>query len=1714
MIRHIKITAYMVVILLFTVYTEVAASPYAIGRKESTHAFCFQMSEAEMRALVLGEVDTLSAAVLASTPVDTCRVEEVDTVCRGRGHWVWAWRTGAKLRFRIENNPGFTAKVYGETGGVTQVLVLDEAGRPMGDAVVKLGNNRLKYNEVRGMYECRTPKGKRMMYLTVEYGGDVQSFLYDKPKEVKYAEEYHYHRRMPEYHHTDVDNQLRMSYMATDKPIYRPGDTIRWKAVIMNVAGKWLDAEYNLSIQAPYSAFRKVLGKVSGSSVGVFGGDVHLADSLELRADMAYFLVLSDDKGRVMTPFSFEDYELKGLNVAVSAPAELVKDDTCVFSIKSVDEKGDDVTSGEIELTLTPGYVSAIGGESIFVPDTLYSVAVPMDVSGTTEVEIPASAFYEADMNVLWSVKATNAVYESVVEYGSFDFKRKTGQKDEERGAASDYLQIEKWEVADSVGFDVKNESEVPFRYAIYRDNKLVVSDYISDELSWRAAAPKSSVYSIVVDYRHGTLRDDIYHRDTDLRIRVEQQKVIAPGAETQITLWVTDSKGRAVADADVTAWSHTAKFKNRVPLPSQWTYDGKRVDRLGFFSITNRVADLKPRSLDNAALRTLFETNVSQYYALLTPGYDTPFVHAQKTDDGGSQIAPFVVRDGDILPVEVVYIDSHPVYVGWATNKAPYSFAVKAGRHTVAVRTADALYTVRDVEVEPDAKVWLSIAAIDKVSERKLSLKSSVERTKMPAYLTPTEAEYFRKWCVMNYKVFPLCGLPYIETNDGHIVSLEGAGFMFADNGTALVPRLTGFYHETSVDSAKRLMPWRFLPDAQTYIVPSQPLLLARQRCGKQENQKLTNRNIPLMDDSVLTKTEMKNRWMEYIDQRRYYYSFVVGKDENRGRCSLSVIVPEGVPSPINIMLEDGGIRYINGGNQRMFYGLHSKRYVVKLLYPDMSIAVKTVDVMEGGRNYLSIGNVDREVTGKSVELTDFIRQNVEQSRRNRYDENTLYDSMAEITMDDVDRMTYATKRMPLAAAAPANGGRKSKKETTVVMTDEVVFEEAAVETEVIDLVQVAAEGEAWSVQMRADFSDVAYWQPALHTDSDGKVSFTVKYPDDLTAWNEYFVAMKGCSRGWAKSQVVTRKDVVATLTTPRFAIEGDTIEVIGQGINYSDDSVVVGRRILLGDNEYVSLPDTLLTSTIVDATQLAVSGMTDSMGVSYIISGTSISDGERRMIPVYRKGMEAIEGQFHLLSSGDTSIVLKPQEGCGMMSLRLMGDMTSVLMDEVQKIKQTKHESNDMLASTLIALLAQQKVDEFRGTKFSGGSRIKAVIRKLEANRQSDFLWSWWGKTGKSSVWVTNHVYTALVRAAEAGYRVDALSDSRVAVHYFVKMADKYASQHDFEAQLQMAQILTTIGFRNEAAHIITSFSADSVPSGDGRLLHHLLSARLGMLPSMSVVDSIRHKDMLGGEFYAFRYDAMPVLRKIYIPESYRRLETTLLVYDIWAAQPESQERDEHLRAISRWLLRQRRTTGWGSVYQSARIVNAVLPICFDTAAQWQPLEVSISSGGVERSYTQFPCYIDSIDSDVVLTKSGNSELYISADQRYFVPQPETRKAEFSVDSRWSDSIINQGVETELIVTVSAADDAEYVVIEIPIPAGCTYADRQPYTRGEVHREQLRHCVNIYCSDLEAGQHEFRVRLLPRFTGRYTVNPAQVEMIYFPSFNANNTITSVAIK
>jgi alpha-2-macroglobulin len=100
-------------------------------------------------------------------------------------------------------------------------------------------------------------------------------------------------------------------------------------------------------------------------------------------------------------------------------------------------------------------------------------------------------------------------------------------------------------------------------------------------------------------------------------------------------------------------------------------------------------------------------------------------------------------------------------------------------------------------------------------------------------------------------------------------------------------------------------------------------------------------------------------------------------------------------------------------------------------------------------------------------------------------------------------------------------------------------------------------------------------------------------------------------------------------------------------------------------------------------------------------------------------------------------------------------------------------------------------------------------------------------------------------------------------------------------------------------------------------------------------------------------------------------------------------------------------------------------------------------------------------------------------------------------------------------LKVDVSVKADADYVMVEIPIPAGCSYSDKsQSWVNGEVHREYFRNKVSIFCKTLNKGQYSFQVSLLPRYSGTYTLNPAKAEMMYFPVFNGREEMKIVTIK
>ncbi len=86
---------------------------------------------------------------------------------------------------------------------------------------------------------------------------------------------------------------------------------------------------------------------------------------------------------------------------------------------------------------------------------------------------------------------------------------------------------------------------------------------------------------------------------------------------------------------------------------------------------------------------------------------------------------------------------------------------------------------------------------------------------------------------------------------------------------------------------------------------------------------------------------------------------------------------------------------------------------------------------------------------------------------------------------------------------------------------------------------------------------------------------------------------------------------------------------------------------------------------------------------------------------------------------------------------------------------------------------------------------------------------------------------------------------------------------------------------------------------------------------------------------------------------------------------------------------------------------------------------------------------------------------------------------------------------------------------MIEVPIPAGCSYDSRNSTDfRNEVHREYFKEKVSIFCNKLNKGEYTFTIDLIPRYTGKYTLNPAKVELMYFPVFYENENFRTTFIE
>jgi TonB-dependent SusC/RagA subfamily outer membrane receptor len=665
----------------------------------------------------------------------------------------------------------------------------------------------------------------------------------------------------------------------------------------------------------------------------------------------------------------------------------------------------------------------------------------------------------------------------------------------------------------------------------------------------------------------------------------------------------------------------------------------------------------------------------------------------------------------------------------------------------------------------------------------------------------------------------------------------------------------------------------------------------------------------------------------------------------------------------------------------------------------------------------------------------------------------------------------------------------------------------------------------------LRRRFRDYAWWRPTLVTDAQGRATADVVLPDDVTSWDTFVIGSDGHRRtGAATGRLRSFKGLLAELAGPRFLVAGDRAQVLGKVLNYQPDTVQVTTTFKVGAQTVRSQARRVGTSVVDTLTVAAPAAGADSVQVTFgLAQAGGYADGEQRSLPVLPAGTREQLGTFAAITAADTTLPLPLDARLGEVTVHLESDALPALLAEIKHVQDYAYLCHEQLASKLLALLLEQRIRAARGEEFRGQRAVQALIRKLQQGRpQPAALWGTWPGAAPS-VWVSAHALEALLAAEKAGFKIDLdkpqlqarllrelderLSTPALPVPLPVALAAPRRGvaarptlpSPDADEALRLLRVLHQLGTAADYRTYLDRL--DHAQRGRRALDRYLASVelrqQLGLPYQLDSLRRYRLRTELGGAFYADTAGRNTCFRYL-LPE---RVGTTLLAYRVLRAQG---GHAAELARIRTFLLGLRGGSYWGSTYEAAQILATIGPDLLGPGGQAAAAQVRLAGAPAAEAagvVSKFPFDLKlPATSALTLRKTGALPVYATAYQTRWNPAPEAVAKPFTVSTTLAGQAgrrlsLRAGQPAELVVTVEVQAEARYVLLEVPIPAGCSYGPAPARNPLETHRANLRHQAGIFIDYLPVGRHTFRVAVQPRYRGQYTLNPARAGLVYFPT-------------
>jgi hypothetical protein len=653
----------------------------------------------------------------------------------------------------------------------------------------------------------------------------------------------------------------------------------------------------------------------------------------------------------------------------------------------------------------------------------------------------------------------------------------------------------------------------------------------------------------------------------------------------------------------------------------------------------------------------------------------------------------------------------------------------------------------------------------------------------------------------------------------------------------------------------------------------------------------------------------------------------------------------------------------------------------------------------------------------------------------------------------------------------------------------------------------------------LRSNFSDVGFWEPRLFTDRSGEAKFTVTFPDNITQWNTIVYAMnRKLQTATLRKKIQSYKPLMAELRNPQFLVAGDTAFYASNIRNYTRDSEIAGQALFIMGEDTISRKEIRFTSSYQDKMQVNPS-TTDSLSITYLFQrDDGYTDGEKRTIPVIPRGAEIADGTLQFLKPGDKkTISAGAQEE---IYVTLTANPLDIYVNTTSYLRSYRYNCNEQLASKLIGWLKYKMCQQYAEKRFKDDRHIENIIKQLVKNRNENKLWSWFGASSNTNYWMSAHIIRALTMARQAGYTVN-LDLTVIEQDYVNTHRYRDYSLRDIDILNALSEAETAQNYE-PAIELFDKDIAQKEHQADSIAKANKRKNSTSYLSEKLLLLEIRQRQNIG---YAAekiqKYLKTDALGAVYCDDNmegkgnHTLLMNTLIAYRIISKDSTLQ----HLKEAMQIYILRTKQRGWNT-YQSASAVMSVLPDLLADSANKKTPSTVLLSGKEQRELTEFPYNITLSSGEQLRVEMKSGLPVIYSDYQLKRVTTEHTGAAFKIETKLNNDNLIAGKQTTLHVTLQVKQaNAEYVMIEIPIPAGCSYASKKSnYYRFsnsgyETHREYFKDRVAIFCEKLPIGTYEYEIELLPRYNGNYYLNPAKVEMMYFPVIYSNNDERRVRI-